>query len=75
MITAGGILLGIIIGGFFICMFAAIFRKSGRLSLEEDYGAPGGAADIHHFQYPDAPGSNRRVRVSYQSQVQSSGGG
>ncbi|MGV2099024.1 hypothetical protein [Rhizobium sp. 21-4511-3d] len=71
MITAGGILLGIIIGGFFICMFAAVFRSSGRLSLEEDYGAPEGALDIHHINIPNASGSKLGVRASFQS----SGGG
>ncbi len=68
----GGILLGIIICGFIVCTAAAL-RRSGSISLEEDYGAPAGATDIHHFQIPNASGSKLGVRASFQGQ--SSGGG
>lgn len=67
--------LAIVIGGFLICGLlgvAAAMRSSQISRQEEAEGAPEGALNFH-FQHPDAPGSNRRVRVS--SPVQSSGGG
>lgn len=37
MMCALAIFLGIIIGGFVVCLYGAI-RNSGGISLEEDYG-------------------------------------